>query len=75
MIPKVKCCATCRRLQLETKYCHKKQQTRFNILGDVDCEFWAWGYRGNWKNDTGRIITKPQKAKISFLDAVEMGVV
>jgi len=75
MIPQVKCCATCRKLQHETKYCHKKQHVRFNVLGDIKCEFWAWGWRTSRRDDDGPVIKKLEPVKVGFLDAVEGGLI
>lgn len=72
MITPPKCCKTCKRLQPDNNYCHRLKQTRYNVLGDVKCDYYAKAW-GNRYVDKISAINNPVR-KISFLDAINMGV-
>ena len=48
MTQQPECCATCRHIQRDCDYCHKRKEKRFNILGSK-CAYWAIRWREGWK--------------------------
>ena len=51
MIEQPKCCATCKYIQDDSKYCHRRKMVRYNLLGDVDCKDHARKWRAGYKRD------------------------
>jgi hypothetical protein len=55
MIEHPKCCATCRRMQPDNNYCHRRKETRYNVLGDVNCDYWAKSWNKNYNRGSIKV--------------------